>query len=300
MTSGPVGIPTPSTASRPVEHIGTIAGIREAVAAARARGERIGFVPTMGFLHEGHLRLVDDAARRAGCVVMSIFVNPTQFGPTEDFSRYPRDLGGDASKARSRGVDFLFVPELAEMYPTPPALHVTADDLATRWEGAVRPGHFGGVLTVVAKLFNIVAPDVAIFGRKDFQQAALIRRMVRELNFPIDLVVAPTVRESDGLALSSRNTYLDASARASALGLVESLRAAERAFAAGEHDGERLTAIGLESLAARPEIKVDYFAVVDPTDMRAVGQAASDSVAIVAARVGATRLIDNMILGEGT
>jgi pantoate--beta-alanine ligase len=283
-----------------VEHIGTIAGIREAVAAARARGERIGFVPTMGFLHEGHLRLVDDAARRAGCVVMSVFVNPTQFGPNEDFSRYPRDLSGDASKAKSRGVDFLFVPEVAEMYPAPPALHVTADDLATRWEGAVRPGHFSGVLTVVAKLFNIVAPDVAIFGRKDFQQAALIRRMVRELNFPIDLVVAPTVRESDGLALSSRNTYLDGSARASALGLVASLRAAERAFAAGERDGERLTAIGLESLATRPEIKVDYFAVVDPTDMRPVEQAASESVAIVAARVGATRLIDNMILGEGT
>jgi pantoate--beta-alanine ligase len=283
-----------------VEHIGTIAGIRAAVAAARARGERIGFVPTMGFLHEGHLRLVDDAVRRAGCVVMSIFVNPTQFGPNEDFSRYPRDLGGDASKASSRGVDFLFVPEVAEMYPTPPALHVTADDLATRWEGAVRPGHFGGVLTVVAKLFNIVAPDVAIFGRKDFQQAALIRRMVRELNFPIDLVVAPTVRESDGLALSSRNTYLDAPARASALGLVESLRAAERAFGAGERNGERLTAIGLESLATHPEIAVDYFAVVDPTEMRAVEHAESDSVAIVAARVGATRLIDNMILGEGT
>jgi pantoate--beta-alanine ligase len=283
-----------------VEHIGTIAGIRKTVAAARARGEHIGFVPTMGFLHEGHLRLVDDAARRAGCVVMSIFVNPTQFGPNEDFSRYPRDLSGDASKARSRGVDFLFVPEVAEMYPAPPTLHVTADDLTTRWEGAVRPGHFGGVLTVVAKLFNIVAPDVAIFGRKDFQQAALIRRMVRELNFPIDVVVAPTVRETDGLALSSRNTYLDESSRASALGLVASLRAAERAFAAGERDGERLTAIGLESLATRPEIKVDYFAVVDPTDMRAVEHAASDSVAIVAARVGATRLIDNMILGEGT
>src|SRR3982751_1640977 len=246
---GPVGIPTPITASRPVEHISTIAGIRTAIAAARARGESIGFVPTMGFLHEGHLRLVDDAARRAGCVVMSIFVNPTQFGPTEDFSRYPRDLSGDATKARARGVDFLFVPEVAEMYPAPPALHLTVDDLPTRWEGAVRPGHFDGVLTVVAKLFNIVAPDVAIFGRKDFQQAALIRRMVRELNFPIDVVVAPTVRESDGLALSSRNTYLDQSARASALGLVESLRAAERAFAGGEHDAERLVAIGLESLA---------------------------------------------------
>jgi pantoate--beta-alanine ligase len=283
-----------------VEQISTISCLREAVAAARARGERIGFVPTMGFLHEGHLRLVDEAKRRAGCVVMSIFVNPTQFGPNEDFSRYPRDLSGDMSKAVGRGVDLLFVPEVAEMYPTPPALHVTADDLPTRWEGAVRPGHFGGVLTVVAKLFNVVAPDVAIFGRKDFQQAALIRRMVRELNFPIDLVVAPTVREHDGLALSSRNTYLDESARASALGLVESLRAAERAFAAGERDGEQLTAIGRDSLARHPEIGVDYFAVVDPSDMRPVEKAASESVAIVAARVGRTRLIDNMVLGEGT
>jgi pantoate--beta-alanine ligase len=281
-----------------VEQISTIAAIREAVAAARARGERVGFVPTMGFLHEGHLRLVDEAARRSGCVIMSIFVNPTQFGPNEDLSRYPRDLSGDVSKASGRGVDLLFVPDVAEMYPAPPALHVTADDLPTRWEGAVRPGHFGGVLTVVAKLFNIVAPDVAIFGRKDFQQAALIRRMVRELNFPIDVVVAPTVRESDGLALSSRNTYLDDAARASALGLVESLRAAERAFTAGEQDGDRLTAVGLESLATHPEIGVDYFAVVDPTDMRPVKQATSDSVAIVAARVGRTRLIDNMILGE--
>ena len=283
-----------------MEQISTISGLREAVAAARARGERIGFVPTMGFLHEGHLRLVDEAKRRAGCVVMSIFVNPTQFGPTEDFSRYPRDLSGDMSKAQGRGVDLLFVPDVAEMYPTPPALHVTADDLPARWEGAVRPGHFGGVLTVVAKLFNIVAPDVAIFGRKDFQQAALIRRMVRELNFPIDVVVAPTVREHDGLALSSRNTYLDESARASALGLVESLRAAERAFAAGERDGERLTAIGRDLLATQPEIGVDYFAVVDPSDMRPVEKATSESVAIVAARVGRTRLIDNMVLGEGT
>ena len=283
-----------------MEQISTISGLREAVAAARARGERIGFVPTMGFLHEGHLRLVDEAKRRARCVVMSIFVNPTQFGPTEDFSRYPRDLSGDMSKAEGRGVDLLFVPDVAEMYPTPPALHVTADDLPARWEGAVRPGHFGGVLTVVAKLFNIVAPDVAIFGRKDFQQAALIRRMVRELNFPIDVVVAPTVREHDGLALSSRNTYLDESARASALGLVESLRAAERAFAAGERDGERLTAIGRDLLATQPEIGVDYFAVVDPSDMRPVEKATSESVAIVAARVGRTRLIDNMVLGEGT
>jgi pantoate--beta-alanine ligase len=283
-----------------VRHVQTIADIRAAVAAARASGERIGFVPTMGFLHEGHLRLVDEAKRRAGCVVMSVFVNPTQFGPNEDLSRYPRDLAGDSAKASSRGVDLLFVPDVSDMYPATPSLHVAADDLPTRWEGAVRPGHFSGVLTVVAKLFNIVAPDVAVFGRKDYQQAALIRRMVRELNFPIDLVVAPTVREGDGLALSSRNTYLDEAARRSALALVESLRAASRAFAAGERSGEKLTTVGTESLATHPEVAVDYFAVVDPQEMRAVDEATSDSVAIVAARVGRTRLIDNMILGEGT
>lgn len=282
-----------------MRHIETIAELRAAVAAARVRGARIAFVPTMGFLHEGHLRLVDEAKSRAGCVVMSLFVNPTQFGPNEDFSRYPRDLSGDSAKAEGRGVDLLFVPQVSEMYPTPPSLHVAADDLPARWEGEIRPGHFSGVLTVVAKLFNIVGPDIAVFGRKDFQQATLIRRMVRELNFPIEIVVAATVREADGLAMSSRNTYLDPSARANALALSESLRAASRAFAAGERDGDRLTTIGRESLSRHPDVRVDYFAVVDPVEMKAVSTAADDSVAIVAARVGPTRLIDNMILGEG-
>src|SRR5262245_57622832 len=254
----------------------------------------------MGFLHEGHLRLVDEAKRDSGCVVMSLFVNPTQFGPNEDFARYPRDASGDAAKAEARGVDLLFLPHVSEMYPAPASLYVVAGDLPDRWEGEIRPGHFRGVLTVVAKLFNIVAPDVAVFGRKDFQQATLIRRMVRELNFPIELVVATTVRESDGLALSSRNAYLDASARVSALALVKSLRAAAGAFARGEHHGERLAAIGLEVLGTHPEVGVDYFAVVDPVDMKPVATATSDSVAIVAARVGATRLIDNMTVGEGT
>ena len=281
-----------------MREISTIAGIREVVAASRGSGERIGLVPTMGFLHEGHLQLVDEAKHRTGCVVMSLFVNPTQFGPNEDFTRYPRDAHGDAAKASARGVDFLFVPDVSEMYPSTPSLHVAADDLPTRWEGAVRPGHFNGVLTVVAKLFNIIAPDVAVFGRKDFQQAALIQRMVRELNFPIDLVVADTVRERDGLALSSRNTYLDAAARESALALVESLRAAARAFAAGERGGEQLAAAGAQSLAAHPEVTVDYFSVVDPVAMRPVQDATVESVAIVAARVGKTRLIDNMILGR--
>ena len=252
----------------------------------------------MGFLHEGHLRLVDEAKRETSCVVMSLFVNPTQFGPNEDFARYPRDLSGDAAKAEGRGVNLLFVPRVSEMYPSPASLHVMADELPGRWEGEVRPGHFSGVLTVVAKLFNIVAPDVAVFGRKDYQQATLIRRMVRELNFTIEMVVAPTVRESDGLALSSRNTYLDASARANGLALVTSLRAAAAAFAAGERSGARLTSIGRDTLARYPDVRVDYFAVVDPNEMKPVTTAGPDSVAIVAARVGATRLIDNMILGE--
>jgi pantoate--beta-alanine ligase len=283
-----------------VRQIETIAELRAAVASARAGGARISLVPTMGALHEGHLRLVDEAKRRAGCVVMSLFVNPTQFGPNEDLSRYPRDLTGDSAKADNRGVHVLFVPQVSEMYPTTPSLHVTADDLPTRWEGEIRPGHFSGVLTVVAKLFNIVAPDVAVFGRKDFQQATLIRRMVRELNFPIEIVVAPTVREADGLAMSSRNAYLDSSARSSALALSEALRAVSRAYAAGERSGNRLTATGRDALAAHPEVRVDYFAVVDPVDMRPVDRASNDSVGIVAARVGPTRLIDNMILAEGT
>ncbi len=252
----------------------------------------------MGFLHEGHLRLVDEARRLTGCVVMSVFVNPTQFGPSEDFARYPRDIAGDTEKARRRGVDLLFVPEVEAMYPSAPTIHVTADELPTRWEGAVRPGHFSGVLTVVAKLFNIVGPDVAVFGRKDFQQATLIRRMARELDIPVEVVVAPTVREPDGLAMSSRNTYLDAAARAQALALVESLRAAARAFEAGERAGEAIATVGRATLAAFPGVTPDYFALVDPDHMREVATADGDSVAIVAARVGKTRLIDNMVLGE--
>ena len=281
-----------------MREIATIADVRDAVRQARAGGQRIGFVPTMGFLHEGHLRLVDEARRLAGCVVMSVFVNPTQFGPSEDFSRYPRDLVGDTEKARRRGVDLLFVPEVDAMYPSAPTIHVTADDLPARWEGAVRPGHFSGVLTVVAKLFNIVGPDVAVFGRKDFQQATLIRRMARELDIPVEVIVAPTVREPDGLAMSSRNTYLDTAAREQALALVESLRAAARAFDAGERSGATIAAAGRATLAAHPGVAPDYFAVVDPVHMREVETAARDSVAIVAARVGKTRLIDNMVLGE--
>ena len=174
----------------------TIAEARTALAAARARGDRVGFVPTMGFLHEGHLRLVDEARRRSSFVVMSIFVNPLQFGPTEDLARYPRDPGGDAGKATRRGVDLLFTPSADEMYPAQRVVTVVPEGIDRRWEGEIRPGHFAGVLTVVAKLFNVVRPDVAIFGQKDFQQATLVRAMVSDLDFPIELVVAPTVREA--------------------------------------------------------------------------------------------------------
>src|SRR5881296_2607297 len=218
--------------------------------AERARGRRIGFVPTMGFLHEGHLQLVDRAKQRADRVVLSIFVNPLQFGPTEDLATYPRDLARDRALARERGVDCLFTPEANAMYPAPPETRVVADAMGDVLEGAIRPGHFTGVLTVVAKLFHVVEPDVAIFGRKDYQQATLIRRMVADLDVPVEIEVAPTTRELDGLALSSRNTYLSADERRSALALSRALRAVEQAWRGGEANPENLQRRGMEVLAA--------------------------------------------------
>jgi pantoate--beta-alanine ligase len=271
--------------------------VRDAVAAARARGGRIGFVPTMGFLHEGHLRLVDEARRRADFVVMSIFVNPLQFGPTEDLSRYPRDADGDAAKAETRGVDLLFIPDGAEIYPERPRVVVTPRALASRWEGAARPGHFEGVLTVVAKLFNIVQPDVAIFGQKDIQQATLVRAMVRDLDIPIEIVVSPTVRESDGLAMSSRNSYLDAAARTRALALSGALHAVQAAHQAGERSATRLEQIARTHLAGHGIDEVDYIAIADPHTLEPLTHVDVGAVVALAARVGRTRLIDNVILG---
>jgi pantoate--beta-alanine ligase len=271
--------------------------VRDAVAAARARGGRIGFVPTMGFLHEGHLRLVDDARGRADFIVMSIFVNPLQFGPTEDLSRYPRDADGDAAKAETRGVDLLFVPEGREIYPEPPRVVVTPRALASRWEGAARPGHFEGVLTVVAKLFNIVQPDVAVFGRKDLQQAALVSALVHDLDMPLKILISPIVREDDGLALSSRNRYLSADDRHRATVLNRSLRNVVEQFANGETRVDALEEAGRNVLAAEPEVKPDYFAVVDEKTFKRPSFASDRSSVIVAARVGSTRLIDNMPFG---
>jgi pantoate--beta-alanine ligase len=280
--------------------VADIAAVRAATAAARARGSRIGFVPTMGALHEGHLRLVDEARRRAELVVLSIFVNPLQFGPGEDFARYPRDEAGDLAKALGRGTDLVFLPSVEAMYPPAGrAVSVVPTRMHERWEGAVRPGHFAGVLTVVAKLLNIVRPDVAVFGQKDYQQAALVRALVRDLDFAVEIVVAPTTREADGLALSSRNAYLSADERRQALALSRALRAMQGAWRGGARDADRVLAAGRSVLAAEPEVRLDYLALVDPDTLEPVTCAAAESVALVAARVGATRLIDNAVLGEG-
>jgi pantoate--beta-alanine ligase len=279
--------------------ISGIAELRLALAARRRIGERIGFVPTMGALHAGHLSLADAARARTDTVVMSIFVNPLQFGPSEDFAAYPRDLPGDLAKVNARGVDLVFTPTVDVLYPHAVGwpVRVTPRIETARWEAAVRPGHFDGVLTVVAKLFNIVQPDVAFFGQKDIQQVTLIRSMVRELDIPVELVIAPTVRETDGLAMSSRNAYLDAANRRDALALSRALGTVERAWRGGIDDSAELEGRGRAVLAGTPAVQVDYFAVVEPDRLEPVGRAEAGSVVIVAARVGPTRLIDNIVLG---
>jgi pantoate--beta-alanine ligase len=265
--------------------------------AERARGRRIGFVPTMGFLHEGHLRLVDRARERGDRVVVSIFVNPLQFGPAEDLARYPRDLPRDRGLAAARAVDVLFVPDTEAMYPAEPEARVSAGAAGDVLEGAVRPGHFSGVLTVVAKLFHVVEPDIAVFGRKDFQQAVLVRRMAADLSFAVEIEVAPTVRELDGLALSSRNAYLGADERRAALALSRALRVIEQGWRAGEADPAVLRERGLQALQS-PGVTPDYLALVDDA-LRPAGRVTARTVALVAARVGTTRLIDNIVLGDG-
>jgi pantoate--beta-alanine ligase len=267
--------------------------------AERSRRHTIGFVPTMGYLHEGHLRLVDRARELAERVVVSIFVNPLQFAPHEDLARYPRDLARDRALAEARGVDCLFVPEAAAMYPNELLVRVVPGPpaVADTLEGMARPGHFTGVLTVVAKLFHIVEPDVAVFGRKDFQQAMLVRRLVRDLDFALTIDVAPTVRELDGLALSSRNSYLTPDERRSALVLSRALRTLEQTWRAGEADPARLQHAGLEAMHA-PGVIPEYCALVDE-DLQPVTRLTARTVGVVAARVGKTRLLDNVVLGEG-
>jgi pantoate--beta-alanine ligase len=288
-----------------VRTVTTIAELRAMLRGVRARGDRVGLVPTMGALHAGHLALIDAAREHAQCVVVSVFVNPLQFARGEDLAAYPRNLDRDRSLADERGVDILFAPAVEEMYPAPPVVAVTpvaSPDgdlpLDARWEGAVRPGHFAGVLTVVAKLFNCVSPDVAAFGRKDVQQAVLVRAMVRDLNLPVELLVVPTVRDADGLALSSRNAYLSAEERARALAIPRALGAMRTAWVdRGVTDAAALEAVGRASLRDISGVTVDYLGVADPERLAPVATVAVDSVALVAARVGRTRLIDNIDFG---
>src|SRR4051794_24840729 len=253
----------------------------------------------MGYLHEGHLALVDEARRRTDAVVLSIFVNPLQFGPQEDLARYPRDLPRDRSLAFSRGVDALFVPSVEMMYPAGSEVRVTPGSTAERWEGAARPGHFTGVLTVVAKLFHLVQPDLACFGQKDIQQLTLIRRMVRDLDWPVEVVAIPTVREPDGLAMSSRNGYLNADERRQALALSRALLAAHRSFCEGEREAARLEQRMRQVLDTEPDLRVEYIAIAEPESLSPVSIADSGTIVAVAARVGSTRLIDNIKLAQG-
>ena len=271
--------------------------VRRAVREARAAGGTVALVPTMGALHEGHLSLVDRARERADFVAVSIFVNPLQFGPSEDLARYPRDLERDLAMARSRGVDLVFAPPVEEMYPggEPRVSVVPAGPLAERLEGAVRPGHFRGVLTIVAKLFGIFTPDVAVFGQKDFQQAALIRRMALDLDLGVRVEVAPIVREADGLAMSSRNVYLSAEERERALALSRGLEHGRALFAAGERDADALRAALWKALAV-PGVEPEYAEAADPLTLEPAAAARPGTVLLAAARVGRTRLIDNVVL----
>jgi pantoate--beta-alanine ligase len=282
-----------------METVATVAALRERVRTWRAGGNRIGLVPTMGALHEGHLRLIDGARGRSDRVVASVFVNPLQFGPTEDLARYPRDLPRDQDLLQSRGVDLLFAPAAEEMYRGILTIRVDPGPLGSRWEGAVRPGHFGGVLTVVAKLLHQVGPDLAFFGQKDIQQATLIRRMVTELDWPVEVAVVGTVRESDGLALSSRNVYLSPDDRAEARVLSRALDAAHQAWAGGERSAAAIEARVRHVFLTTSRLEPDYVAVVDPDGFESVNQVGGDTIVAVAARVGPTRLIDNIILGIG-
>lgn len=284
--SGLKGRAAPRVVAHPQE-------LRAAVATARKQSRRIGLVPTMGALHAGHLSLVEAALADGLFTVVSVFVNPTQFGPQEDFARYPRDLPADLELLARRGADLVFTPTTETMYPPNHETSVQLTRVAKRWEGASRPGHFPGVATVVLKLFHLVAADVALFGHKDYQQTRVIKRMVQDLDLPIEIRVCPTVREVDGLALSSRNAYLTSDQRRQALALSQSLRCAAELVAAGESDAAILLKQMQAVFAAEPAVELDYLAIVDPETLEPLDLLQGPAVALVAARVGQTRLIDN-------
>ena len=271
--------------------------MQQTALALRAAGKRIGFVPTMGNLHDGHLSLVRIAKQHSDVVVVSIFVNPTQFGPNEDFAAYPRTFEADRARCEAEGVDLVFYPSVPDMYPAGASVSLTENSLSRTLCGAARPGHFDGVCTVVAKLFNLVLPHVAVFGEKDAQQLRVIRRMVRDLRFPVEIVSGPTAREADGLARSSRNQYLTAEQRPQAVCLRRALDEAERLFAAGERDPRKLVAAMRAVVAQAPAAKIDYIEIVDDETLQPLaGPIARPALAALAVWVGTPRLIDNAVL----
>jgi len=275
----------------------SIAEMRSASREARAKGA-LGFVPTMGALHQGHLSLVRAARAQCSTVAASIFVNPTQFGPNEDFKRYPRDLEQDCKLLHAENVDLVFVPSAEEMYPAGPTTFVEVGELANKLCGRSRSGHFRGVATVVAKLFNIVAPDRAYFGQKDAAQVTIIRKLVRDLHFPVEIVACPIVRESDGLAMSSRNAYLDPAQRKQAVVLQHTLVRIQRLFQQGQRSVAQLTSAGQQMLTAEPALKLDYLEFVDQETLDPLSTAAPGTLVAVAGFFGSTRLIDNVILQQ--
>jgi pantoate--beta-alanine ligase len=277
-----------------VETIREFHGLRTSV----SRVDAVGLVPTMGYLHAGHMSLVEMARRQNSYVAVSIFVNPTQFGPQEDFARYPRDMERDLSLLRDAGVDWVFAPSVEEMYPAGYSTYVEVEGITSVLEGAMRPGHFRGVATVVSKLFNVVQPTRAYFGQKDAQQVAVIKRMVLDLDFPLEVVVGPTMREPDGLAMSSRNVYLSPEERQAALVLYRSLTAAQELWNAGERRGSALREAMQRVLDAEPLSRPDYVSVADPLTLQELDDSAQarQALASLAVRIGKTRLIDNIIL----
>jgi pantoate--beta-alanine ligase len=280
-----------------VHAVETSAELRAALEAARTAGAGVGFVPTMGALHAGHRSLLAAARLETGYVVASVFVNPLQFGPTEDLASYPRDRDGDLAVLEAEGTDLAFLPSDREMWPAAPQVRLHVGALGERLEGARRPGHLDGVATVVAKLLHLVGPSRAYFGQKDAQQLAVIRRMVTDLAFPNEIVACPTVREPDGLAVSSRNAYLSAEERGRATVLYRSLEAGRTRFVAGERDPAKIELAAEELLRSEPGVEVEYVALVEPDGFEPVERAEAGQVLAVAARVGRTRLIDNVILG---
>jgi pantoate--beta-alanine ligase len=270
--------------------------MRAASREVRREGKSLGLVPTMGALHDGHLSLVRAAKAQCDLVAASIFVNPLQFGPNEDLAKYPRTFDRDRELFMQQGVDFIFAPSVEEMYPRGAVTYVSVEGLSDKLCGRPRPGHFRGVTTVVSKLFNVVEPDRAFFGQKDAAQTTIIRRMVRDLNIPVQIVVCPIVREHDGLAMSSRNAYLDVQERKSALVINRSLRAVQERFDQGERKVRPLIEAGSEVFVQEPSVRLDYFEIVDPETLDPVDDLSLPALVAVAAFVGKARLIDNIVL----